>query len=109
MRLAGLIGPGRNPGQFTAGKTLANAQAPVNLVDGRDVVRFIQLLIKNKDAQGIYNLCFPSHPTKSSYYTQKCNELNLTPPAFTNQDHQGKQVGSKRTSQELGFQYWHTI
>lgn len=109
LRLAGLIGPTRNPGKFTSGKTLASAQAPVNLVDGRDVVRFIQLLIHHKNAQGVYNLCFPDHPTKAAYYTQKCDELHLTPPDFTGQAEQGKKIDSKRTFEELGFQYWHTI
>jgi nucleoside-diphosphate-sugar epimerase len=108
LRLAGLIGPNRNPGQFTSGKTLANAQAPVNLVDGRDVVRFI-ILLQEQHGSGIYNLCFPEHPRKATYYNEKCRQLNIAPPTFSDQSALGKCIRSKRVFEELAFQYWYII
>jgi len=44
IRLAGLIGPGRNPARFFAGKTnIPNGNAPVNLIHLDDCIGFIGL------------------------------------------------------------------
>ena len=44
LRLAGLVGPGRHPGRFFAGKTAPDGEHGVNLVHLEDVIGAITLL-----------------------------------------------------------------
>lgn len=46
LRLAGLVGPGRHPGRFFAGKTAPDGHHGVNLVHLDDVVSAITLLLQ---------------------------------------------------------------
>lgn len=48
LRLAGLVGPGRHPGRFFAGKTAPDGQHGVNLVHLEDVVGAITLLLQRQ-------------------------------------------------------------
>jgi nucleoside-diphosphate-sugar epimerase len=70
LRLAGLIGPGRMPGRFFAGKNqVPNGQAPVNLIHLNDVLGIVNRLVKEQNATGIYNGCAPSHPGRKEFYS----------------------------------------
>ena len=46
LRLAGLVGPGRHPGRFFAGKSAPDGQHGVNLVHLEDVIGAIELLLQ---------------------------------------------------------------
>ncbi|MEL7162571.1 MAG: NAD-dependent epimerase/dehydratase family protein, partial [Bacteroidota bacterium] len=70
LRLAGLIGPERHPGNFYGGKQrpIPNGDAPVNLVHRDDVISAIRLDLA-QPAPGLYNVCAVAHPPKGEYYT----------------------------------------
>ncbi|MEH0874696.1 SDR family oxidoreductase [Pectobacterium cacticida] len=108
LRLAGLVGGGRHPGRFLAGKrNLPRGNHGVNLVHQEDVLAAIQLLLKLPRGGHIYNLCAPSHPPRQDFYPEQARRLHLTPPHFapvTDSD-QGRIVDGQRICRELGFDY----
>lgn len=82
LRLGGLIGPSRHPAYFFAGKkNLSGGLAPVNLIHQQDVISLIKTLLTNRKP-GIYNVVYPAHPTRKSYYEQACFERGLAPCTF---------------------------
>lgn len=107
VRLAGLVGPGRHPGRFFAGKTAPDGQQGVNLVHLEDVVAAITLLLQTPKGGHIYNICAPQHPSRAEFYPQMARELGLEPPVFTSggDENKGKQIDGSRICHELGFDY----
>lgn len=106
LRLAGLIGPGRTPGKFFAGKiNIPNGLAPVNLIHLDDVIALITKLIDREDAEGIYNGCAPLHPTKEEFYTLAAKAEELPQPQFIAEKKAWKIIGTERTDKELNFSY----
>ncbi len=83
LRLAGLIGPNRHPGQFLAGKrTLKNPDVPVNLIHQTDCIGLIKAII-NQDAFGeIFNGCASHHPIRKAYYQHAAKVIGLPQPQF---------------------------
>lgn len=111
LRLAGLIGPGRHPGRFLAGKiNVPNPNAPVNLVHLDDVIGLLLLLVKQKYRNDLFNVCFPLHPKRKEYYTKMSLEIGLQAPVFGQQvTNQGKIVLSNKSCANLQFEYKNPI
>ncbi|MBL5838050.1 MULTISPECIES: SDR family oxidoreductase [Enterobacter] len=107
VRLAGLVGPGRHPGHFFAGKSAPDGQHVVNLVHLDDVVGAIELLLQAPKGGHIYNICAPSHPARSTFYPLMARQLGLAAPVFgeAKDDSKGKIVDGNRICHELGFEY----
>ena len=70
LRFSGLVGPGRHPGRFFAGKkNIPNGKAPVNLIHLQDCID-LTLLILRKEAFGYtFNAAAPHHPQRQEFYT----------------------------------------
>ena len=110
LRLAGLLGPNREPGRFVAGKELnTSSQQVVNMVHQQDVINAIFAVIEHwQVGQNIYNVVNPSHPTKADYYAEKCVQHGGELPRFTSNDKaERKVVGS--AIEALGFSYQYGI
>lgn len=106
LRLAGLIGPGRMPGRFFAGKTnIPNGLAPVNLIHLEDVITLVSKLIDDENAEGIYNGCTPIHPAKEEFYTLAAKTEDLPAPQFIPEKTSWKIISTERTDKELNFNY----
>ncbi|AXF76347.1 SDR family oxidoreductase [Erwinia tracheiphila] len=108
LRLAGLVGPGRHPGRFLAGKTgLADGSHGVNLVHLDDVISAITLLLQTPKGGRVYNLSASAHPARNVFYPAVARQLGLTPPVFMAQTDagSGKLIDGSRLCQELGFDY----
>ncbi|WP_276360303.1 SDR family oxidoreductase [Daejeonella sp. H1SJ63] len=106
LRLAGLIGPGRTPGRFFAGKTnIPNGLAPVNLIHLDDVIALVSTLINDENAGGIYNGCAPIHPSKEEFYTLAAKTEHLVEPQFIAERKDWKVISTERTDRELNFTY----
>jgi nucleoside-diphosphate-sugar epimerase len=83
LRLAGLVGPGRAPGRFFAGKkNLSSGSSPVNLVHLDDCIALITTLIEKKIKNGIYNVCADLHPTHREFYPEQAIKLGLEAPEY---------------------------
>lgn len=110
LRLAGLVGPGREPGNFVAGKTLkSSSQSLVNMVHQQDVINAIFMMLSQwQVAQPIYNVCHEWHPTRAQYYQQKCHALNTEVPEFSSAEAVERIIDGSAICQ-LGFAYNYAI
>ncbi|WP_404341306.1 NAD-dependent epimerase/dehydratase family protein [Pseudoalteromonas mariniglutinosa] len=110
LRLAGLLGPNREPGRFVAGKQLtSSSQQVVNMVHQADVISAIFTVLSNwQRADPIYNIVNPAHPTKAVYYQQKCQLQGTTMPEFTS-DEKAERIIDGSAIESLGFRYQYTI
>ncbi|ELR72791.1 Nucleoside-diphosphate-sugar epimerase [Fulvivirga imtechensis AK7] len=106
LRLAGLYGPGREPGRFLAGKKgLSGADNPVNLVHQEDCIGVIKAVIEQGFWNKTFNVCAPSHPTRKQFYTLACKKMNLEPPTFSGEKAPYKMVSAERLLRETGYKF----
>ncbi|MES2266258.1 MAG: SDR family oxidoreductase [Bacteroidota bacterium] len=106
IRFGGLIGPGREPGRFFAGKKdIPNGLAPVNMIHQDDCVGFTLALI-DKDAFGYtFNACTPHHPPKFAFYTHAAAKAGLQAPEFVPELKEWKVISSVNNDEFLGYKY----
>ncbi|MEB0262747.1 MULTISPECIES: SDR family oxidoreductase [unclassified Mucilaginibacter] len=106
IRFGGLIGPGREPGRFFAGKKdIPNGLAPVNMIHQQDCVGFT-LAVMDKDAFGYtMNACTPHHPPKFAFYTQAAAKAGLEAPQFLTELKEWKIIFSVNNDKFLGYEY----
>ncbi len=105
LRLAGLVGPGRNPSTFLAGKkNVPNPNNKINLVHQQDVIFFIQKCIEN-ETLGIYNVCSSMHPTREEFYTNVCKVQGLEIPSFAKDTEAIRWVDNAKSKKDLAFEY----
>lgn len=106
IRFGGLIGPGRDPGRFFAGKkNIPNGLAPVNMIHQDDCVGFTLAVIA-KDAFGYtLNACTPHHPPKLAFYTQAAAKAGLEQPEFVPELKEWKSISSVNTDEILTYDF----
>jgi len=106
LRFGGLIGEGRNPGRFFAGKTgIPNGRAPVNLISLDDCVGITEAVI-SKDAFGqVFNACSPEHPPKTEFYRAAAAKAGLSLPEFIDELLEWKIVNSVNVPEILGYHF----
>ncbi len=105
LRLAGLIGGERHPIRQLAGRTLEDGQHPVNLVNRADVIQAISNILEKNCVNELFNLCFPDHPTRASYYTEMAIRKKHSVPSFHSGESFGKQIDGSRIEKVLNFSY----
>ena len=109
LRLAGLISEDRNPVKYLSGKENADGQKVVNLVHREDVIAAILTVLKHEAWQETFNVCYPAHPTRASYYTEQADKRQMLPPSFTFSEGSGKEIDPFKMVQNLKFTYRHSI
>ncbi len=83
VRFGGLMGPGRHPGRFLAGKTgLTGADHPVNIIHQEDCVSIIAEIIETRCWGEILNACCDVHMRREDFYTAAAKSLHLQNPVF---------------------------
>jgi len=106
VRFAGLIGPGRDPGRFFAGKTnVPNGLSPVNLVHIDDAIGITVSVIENNAWGEIFNACSPQHPTRAEFYRAAALKAGLPLPEFVAEAQINKMVHSVNTTSLLNYQF----
>ncbi len=106
IRFGGLIGPGRDPGRFFAGKTdVPNGEAPVNLIHLTDCIGISNAILDRQAFGNTYNAVSPSHPTRANFYTQAAVASGLEPPHFIEEKENWKIVSSVNVVDLLGYEY----
>ncbi|HEY4197160.1 MAG TPA: SDR family oxidoreductase [Mucilaginibacter sp.] len=106
IRFAGLVGPGRNPGRFFAGKKdIPNGMAPVNLIHLKDCVG-IGMAIIEQDAFGyLFNACAPDHPAKEDFYRDAAAKAGLPLPEFIHELRSHKIIISNNLNNILNYRF----
>lgn len=105
MRCGGLVGPGRMPGSFLAGKqNIANGLAPVNLIHLLDCIGILKCLLRTEQTIDCINAVAPDHPSRYEFYTAAANAQTLPLPEFI-LEKQAWKVVSSETIKLLGYRY----
>ncbi|SDP51232.1 Nucleoside-diphosphate-sugar epimerase [Mucilaginibacter sp. OK268] len=106
IRFAGLIGPGRDPGRFFAGKKdIANGKAPVNLIHLDDCIGLSMAILDRQAFGYLFNGCSPDHPSRSAFYTGASIRSGLEAPEFIDELKEWKVVKSVNVEAVLGYRY----
>jgi nucleoside-diphosphate-sugar epimerase len=83
LRPSGLVGEGRHPAHYLAGKTeLSAPNKVVNLVHQHDVIQSIKCVIRNQVWGHTLDLSATEHPSRRDYYTWAAKQLNIATPSF---------------------------
>lgn len=106
LRLAGLIGPGRHPVKFLAGRTLDKGHQKVNLVHLEDVLKVIIAIIEGGHWGQVFHLSATEHPARQDFYCHAAKQAGLAPPVFTTDEDSGgpgKEIDASETLRQLGI------
>uniref|UniRef100_A0A486XKY6 Protein yeeZ n=1 Tax=Rheinheimera sp. BAL341 TaxID=1708203 RepID=A0A486XKY6_9GAMM len=104
LRLAGLMGPGRHPGRFTAGKQLADPDGPVNMLHSRDLIAAVQQLLAALPCSETYNLSSPETESRADFYQVAYRLAGVEPVGF-NQQAAARKVVSTKFCHAFGYSY----
>ncbi len=97
IRPGGLLGHGRHPGKYLAGKTgLKGGQSPVNLIHADDVVGFILTVIEKNLVSEDFDLVSDEHHTREEFYSDYCRRMDLPMPVFSPEEDTGFIVSNEK-------------
>ncbi len=105
LRLAGLVGPGRHPGNFVAGKTLNSPHAPINLIHQQDCLSIIHEIFRQRSWGEVFNAVCDEHTSKQEFYTLMCQLKRTSPPTFTQQHEAFKIISNEKLKKQLSYQF----
>ena len=106
IRFAGLVGPGRDPARFFAGKTnVPNGQAPVNLIHLTDCIGITIAILRQQAFGVVINAVCPDHPEKQEFYTKAARRSGLEIPGFINELNNWKKVSTNHIPEHLDYVY----
>lgn len=106
IRFGGLVGPGRHPGRFFAGKTnIPNGLAPINLIHQLDCTGISNAIIEQDAFGHIFNACSPHHPQKADFYREAAITAHLPVPGFINELQNWKVVNSINLKPVLNYEF----
>ena len=108
IRFAGLIGPGRNPARFFAGKTnIANGRTPVNLIHLDDCIGIIETLLNQQNFGGTYHAAAPTHPSRTEFYTLAAQTSGLPLQGFIDELNEWKIIDPIKLQHALNYNFIH--
>lgn len=83
VRCGGLVGPGREPGRFLAGRiNVPDPDSPANISALDDVIELVVSIILCGEWGKVVNAVPRNRPTRREYYTKAALDLGLEPPQF---------------------------
>ena len=97
IRPGGLVGPGRHPGRFLAGrKDLSGKRHPVNFIHLDDLIAMTVAVIEQNPERKIFHAVAADHPAKEEYYAGTAAKMGLERPEFDQGDESpGKRILSE--------------
>jgi len=106
IRFAGLVGPGRHPGRFFAGKKdVPNGLAPVNMIHLDDCIGIGSAIIE-QDAFGyLFNACSPDHTAKEDFYKDASLKGGYEAPQFIHELNTWKIIESVNLKPILNYTF----
>lgn len=109
LRFGGLIDKRRHPGRFfSSGRSVQNADTPVNLIHFDDCLGVIDAIIEQNCWGEVLNACADSHPSKRQFYSKAIQHYGANLPEFVDSDGSvGKSVSNEKIKKLLGYQFQH--
>ncbi|GAB2939920.1 SDR family oxidoreductase [Hymenobacter coalescens] len=109
LRLGGLMGPGRAPGRFLAGRTdLPQPTAPVNMLHLDDAVGVVRAVLDQEVWGLTLNVCSPQHPSRQAFYTAAAALLGLPAPQFAADARGGKLISTDQVQATVNYRFRYT-
>ena len=106
LRFSGLVGPGRHPGRFFAGKkNIPNGQAPVNLIHLDDCIGITINIIENNAFGYIFNASSPDHLQKQQFYQKAIQAAGLEEATFIDELTEWKIISSIQVPKQLNYTF----
>lgn len=106
LRFGGLFGPGRNPGNWFAGKSgLKGPNQPVNMIHLDDCIGIAETVIEQDIWGATFNACAPKHPTRKEFYQVASRKSGLLAPDFLDNPVEYKVVSSEKLIEKTGYQF----
>lgn len=106
VRFGGLVGPGRHPGRFFAGKKdIPNGLAPVNMIHLDDCVGIGSAIIEKNAFGHLFNACSPDHPAKEDFYKDAALKGGYEAPEFIHELKNWKIVESVNLKPILNYTF----
>ncbi len=106
FRLGGLIGPKRHPIRFLQGRRrLKNPKGSINFVHQGDCLRAIMQAIDDRQLIGTFNLVFPSHPSRETYYDDAAKHYGFQAPEFEANEKIDRIISSEKVQADFNFQF----
>ncbi|OON69328.1 NAD(P)H-binding protein [Hymenobacter sp. CRA2] len=106
LRLGGLMGPGRAPGCFLAGRSeVPQPAAPVNMLHLDDAVGVIRAVIEQDLWGRTLNVCAAGHPSRQEFYRAATAQLGLPAPQFLPDDRGGKLITTEMLHAQLRYSF----
>jgi len=110
LRFSGLFGGNRKPGNFLSGRTVKNANAPVNLIHRDDCIQIINEIIKQDVWKACFNCTADTHPSKKEFYTKAAEIIGVPLPIFDEEEgsHSSfKLITNEKLKRRLNYQFIH--
>lgn len=104
LRLSGLMGYDRIAGKYSVGKTLAHDKY-VNYVHRDDVVKIIELCIKQNVKKETFDVTAPNHPKQSEVYSKNAQQFGWENTYFTSTEVKGKLVSSEKLIAYFNYEF----
>lgn len=105
VRFGGLIGPGRNPARFFAGKENIPGKVPVNLIHSTDCINIILKILETDVWGEVFNACSPEHPTREEFYLTACAISRLPAPHFIDKPENYRIIKSDKLRKKLNYKF----
>jgi len=106
IRFGGLVGPGRHPGRFFAGKKdIPNGMAPINLIHLDDCIGISMAIIEQNAFGYLFNACSPDHPAKEDFYRDASLKGGFEAPEFVHELTNWKIVDSINLKALLNYEF----
>jgi nucleoside-diphosphate-sugar epimerase len=110
LRLAGLAGPGREPGSFLSGRiNCEDPEGRINFVHLDDVLEVIFRCIENPEFTGIWNVCSDEHPSREKFFQHRALMHNWPPPHFVQGQNSRKEgyISAEKLKIQLSYHFIH--
>ena len=108
LRLSGLLGYSRHPGNWFATRPISQPNAPVNLIHRDDCIGIIEAIISKSAWEEVFNACADTHPNKCNFYSHARSLLNKEAPECNQGETLAyKIISNRKSKQVLNYKYKH--
>ena len=106
LRLGGLVGPGREPGNFFKDKKdIPGGEISVNLVHQLDVLNIMKHIILKDTPEGTFNICADEHPARGDFYPQRARQVGVKEATFISGNEPKRYVSNEKIKKKTGYTF----